>query len=90
MSFPGFTAEVSVYTTQRHYSMAAHAQPGSGAISPALLISLVQPAACQPCFDDCSSTCSDVCSDLSGSAKVRCVVNCMRSCSKACGCNFFR
>ena len=90
MSFPGFTAEVSLYSTQRHYYMAVHTQQRSGAISPVMLGSLVQPAACEPCFGECQDACTPGCFELVGSARGRCLTACARSCSKACGCNFFR
>ena len=90
MRLPGFTADVSLYSTQRHYSMVAHAQPSRGAINPALLRSLLQPAACEPCFGECQDACAPGCFELVGSARGRCLTACARSCSKACGCNFFR
>jgi hypothetical protein len=92
MSFPGFTAEVSLYSTQRHYYMAAHAQQRSDAISPAMLRSLVQPAACQPCYGECQDACieSSSCFEMVGGGRGACLRSCARSCSKACGCNFFR
>jgi hypothetical protein len=89
MNFPGFTAEVSLYSTQRHYYMAAHTQQRSGAISPVILDSLVQPAACEPCFGECQDACIPPCFELVGSARGACLRNCARSCSKACGCHFF-
>jgi len=89
MSFPGFTAEVSLYSTQRHYYRAVHAPQRSGAINPVLLSSLVQPAACEPCFGECQDACIPDCFELFGSARGACLRNCARSCSKACGCHYF-
>ena len=91
MRLPGFTAEVSLSSTQRNYYMAPNAQQRSGAISPGLLSALGQPAACEPCYGECQDACieSSGCIEMVGGGKGAYLRNCARSCNKACGCHYF-
>lgn len=85
MSLPGFTAEVSLYTSSQQYRTATTSgQAGRVvAISPALVL----PAACdRECRTNCLSSCTPDCLDLVGGAKGRCLRGCHRSCSQDCGC----
>ena len=89
MRLPGFTAEVSLYSTQQHYSMVAHTRR-AGVPSTrrycALCCNLL-PAS--RALAECQDGCAPGSFELVGSAR-RCLTACARSCSKACGCNFFR
>jgi len=87
MSFPGFTAEVSLYASPRHYQSASTLGQAQHALNPAVALALVQPAVCDPqCRTVCKSTCIPDCADLFGSAKGACLRGCETICSLDCGC----
>jgi hypothetical protein len=87
MSFPGFTAEVSLYASPRHYHSASTPGRAHHALNPVVSPALVLPAVCdQQCRIACKSTCIPDCADLFGSAKAACLRACERLCSLDCGC----
>jgi hypothetical protein len=91
MSLPGFTAEVSLHRTLGQYFFTTNSNRMSSAVNPAMMNSLIQPAACnyQGCWEPCQFDCVESCSDFIGSARSRCVTRCSRDCDSICGCKFF-
>jgi hypothetical protein len=87
MSLPGFTADVSLYTSPQHYRTATTFNQASRVLSPAISPSLVLPAACdRQCLSSCQLDCSFHCEDLPRSAKVACIRRCLNECRVDCGC----
>ena len=87
MSFPGFTAQVSLYASPRHYRSASTLGQTHHALNPVVSPALLLPAACdQQCRTACKSTCIPDCFDLFGNAKGACLRACERECSQDCGC----
>jgi hypothetical protein len=87
MSLPGFTADVSLYTSPQHYRTATTFGQADRVLSAAISPSLVLPAACdQECRFNCLDACTPDCLELVGSAKGACLRACRNACRADCGC----
>ncbi len=87
MSLPGFTADVSLYTSPQHYRTATTFGQAGRVLSPAISPSLVLLATCnRECLSNCPEACSLDCQDLVGSAKGACLRACRNACRADCGC----
>jgi len=84
MSFPGFTAQVSLYDSPRRYRSATTPGQAHHSLNPA---ALVLPAACnQRCRTGCKSACTRACKDFTGNKRGACLRECEVDCSVGCGC----
>ena len=86
MMMPRFTAEESIYRTNRHYRMSTTFNQVGGAIYPALGGETDEPVGWQFCVDKCKAKCitDRGCNQLTSAAKTQCKIGCENKCGSDC------